>query len=392
MATKNNILYMKSAASPAGRRREAAASLQTIALKKGAPDIWLLFITVFLVGFGVILVFSASYYETISSDPYEFFKRQGTFAGIGLVIMLCAMNLDYRIYRLFSKVAIWSTIVLLGLAFVFEPVNEVYRWIPLGPFNLQPSEIAKFTLALFFADALSEKKADPNDLTGTLGRVVAMMGIVLFLVYKEPDLGATVTLACIGIGILFAAGLHILYGIGALVACSAGVAMIILSNEYQMLRIQGFLDPWADPVRTGYQVINSFYALGSGGLIGVGFGGSRQKLGFLPAQNTDFIFSVAGEELGFIGAGCIVILFCVLAWRGYRIAIRCPVLFGSLLAVGITTSLVLQAALNIGVVTGTIPVTGITLPFISYGGSSLLMSMGSVGVLLNISRFRRRDE
>jgi len=167
------------------------------------------------------------------------------------------------------------------------------------------------------------------------------------------------------------------------------VGALIMSSDYQMRRIMGFLDPWADPINTGYQMINSYYALGSGGFWGVGIGGSRQKLGFLPEQNADFIFPIIGEELGFIGAGLIIILFMFLAWRGFRIALHCPELYGCLLAIGITTGLIFQAAINIGVVTGCLPVTGITLPFISYGGSSLLMSMGSAGVLLNISRYRR---
>jgi cell division protein FtsW len=385
MAVKNNILYMKNSAPPMRRAvpRPAAAPL-----KKGMPDMWLFLIILFLVGIGVIMVFSASYYDTLSSDPFEYLKRQSVFAAVGLVVMLLAMNVDYRKLRFLSKPLMYGTIILLAAVFLFDDTKGSYRWIPLGPINLQPSEVAKFTLALFMADRLGRRNADPNDLTGALGNVTIMLGIAAFLIYKEPDLGATVTLACIAMIILISAGTRWLYMIGTLVLGGAAIAVRMTSNVYQMRRIWGYLDPWSDPVDTGFQIINSYYALGSGGFWGAGVGGSRQKLGFLPEQSTDFIFSIAGEELGFIGAGFIVVLFLLLAWRGYRIAIRCPDRYGSLLAVGLTTSLALQAALNLGVVTGALPVSGIALPFISYGGSSLLMSMGTMGVLLNISRYR----
>ena len=385
MAVKNNVLYMKRGLKTA--RYEPSPAKDIVPLKKGAPDMWLLLIAVFLVGVGVIMVFSASYYDTLSSDPYEYLKRQAAFAGIGFIITLAAMNADYQKYRFLAKPFLYLTVVLLIAVFFFEDANGSHRWIPLGLINIQPSEIAKFTITLFMADLLGRRNADPNDMGSGIGRMVVMLGIMLALIYKEPDLGATVALACIAMAILISAGLHWLYFGAAVIAGSTAVAALIMSSDYQKSRILGFLDPWADPVKTGYQVINSYYALGSGGLLGVGIGGSRQKLGFLPEQNTDFIFSIIGEELGFIGAAFIIILFFLLAWRGYMIALHCPDLYGCLLAVGITTSLVLQAALNLGVVTGCLPVTGVTLPFVSYGGSSLLMSMGSVGVLLNISRY-----
>ncbi len=358
-------------------------------LKKGTPDMWLFLITLFLVGIGIIMVFSASYYDTLSSDPFEYLKRQGSFAAIGVVVMLIAMNFDYQRYRYFYKPLLVMTLVLLVVVFLFEDTKGSHRWIPLGIINLQPSEIAKFTLALFLAVFLSRREADLNDLRGDLGRVIIVLGLVLGLVLIEPDLGATMSLAGMAMVILIAAGLKWFYVAAAAVMGGGGVVFVIMNSEYQMRRIMGWLDPWGDPADTGYQLINSLYALGSGGFWGMGIGNSRQKLGFLPEQNTDFIFSIIGEELGFIGAGFVVMLFLLFAWRGYMIAVRCPDLYGSLLAVGITTSLVFQAALNLGVVTGCLPVTGIALPFLSYGGSSLLMSMGSVGVLLNISRYRK---
>ena len=389
MAVKNNVLYMNQRRRPA--KAAPLSAENPTKLRKGAPDIWLMLIALLLVGIGVIMVFSASYYDTISSDPYEYLKRQGSFAGAGLLVLIFAMNVDYQKYRFLSKPLLYMTIILLIAVFFFEDSHGSHRWIPLGNtgINLQPSEVAKFTVSLFLADLLSKKKANPNKLGGDLGHIVIMLGIILALIYKEPDLGAAAAMACIAVAILIAAGLHWLYVGSAVILGGTGIAMLVMSSEYQMNRILGFLDPWSDPINTGYQLINSFYALGSGGFWGVGIGESRQKLGFLPEQSTDFIFSIIGEELGFIGAGVIVILFLCLAWRGYAIALRSPELYGCLAAVGITTSLVLQAALNLGVVTGCLPVTGITLPFISYGGSSLLMSMGSVGVLLNISRYRK---
>lgn len=261
--------------------------------------------------------------------------------------------------------------------------------IPLGIFNLQPSEIAKFSVALFMADILSRYKADPNDLKGDLGHIIIVVGVILALILKEPDLGTTIAIAAMVMIVLLVSGLRWLYFIGTGLAGAAGVTVLIMNSEYQMKRIIGWLDPWSDPIGMGYQPIQSLYALGSGGFWGMGIGNSRQKLGFLPEQNTDFIFAIIGEELGFIGAAFIVLMFILLIWRGYKIASRCPDMFGTLLATGITTSLGIQAFLNLGVVTNTLPVTGIALPFLSYGGSSLLMSMGVVGVLLNISRYHK---
>ena len=385
MATRSNVIPIQKNQQRASRQ----ASAQTITMHKGAPDIWIFLITILLVGIGVVMVFSASYYDTISKDPLLYFKRQGTFACVGLLVMLFAMRISHHKYRYLAKILLYGTFALLLLVFAFEDTSGASRWIPipLGDLQVQPSEIIKFTLTLFMADQLSRRNANPNDLAGVLGKMLLIIGAAFFLVVKEPDLGNAIIIACIAMSILLAAGLSWLYAIGIAVAgCGAGY-FLVKNSAYQMRRIEGFLDPWADPSGTGYQTINSFLALGSGGLWGVGMGGSRQKLGFLPEQYTDFIFSIIGEELGFLGASLIILLFLLFTWRGYLIALRCPDLYGSLLAVGITTGIGLQAALNIGVATGSLPVTGIVLPFLSYGGSSLLMSMGSVGVLLNISRY-----
>lgn len=357
-----------------------------LAPQSGTIDLWLLLVIILLTGIGVIMVFSASYYETVQSDPFYYLKKQGGFALGGFVIMALAYKFPYRIYRVLVGPMILALVGLLIAVFFFDPINGSQRWIPLGGFNLQPSEIAKFVVPVFLADQLSKKNMDINRINNDTMKILAVLAVLLGLIYKEPDLGTTIAVAGVAMAVLVAGGLKLRYIFSVGLAGLAGVIFMVLRTPYQMQRITGWLDPWSDPSDKGYQVINSLYAIGSGGFWGMGIGNSRQKLGFLPEQNTDFIFAITAEELGFIGASLIVILFMVLAWRGYRIAIKCKDPFGSLLAVGITTGLVLQAGLNLGVVTGTLPVTGIALPFISYGGSSLLMSLGAVGVLLNISK------
>jgi len=357
--------------------------------KKGPQDIWLFLIVLFLVGLGVMMVFSASYYDTIQSDPFYYLKKQGFFGLTGLVMMLAAMNIPYTRYRSFSKVAVAATAVLLMMVFFFEDKNGSHRWIPMGFFNLQPSEIAKFSLALYLSDHFSKRGADPNDFKGETGKVLLVLAVILGLIYKEPDLGTTIAIAAMSVVVLLAAGLKWSYCFGTMAVGLAGVAVMVARTPYQMDRVLGFLDPWSNAAGKGYQLIGSLYGLGVWRRSGaMGIGNSRQKLGYLPEQNTDFIFAIIGEELGFIGAGIVIFAFMLIAWRGYRIAIRSKDMFGSLLATGITTSLVMQAGFNLGVVTGCLPVTGMALPFLSYGGSSLIMSMAAVGVLLNISRYQ----
>jgi cell division protein FtsW len=355
--------------------------------KKNAPDLILFLVVFILLTIGVIMVFSSSYYETLKDDPFQYLKRQSIFAGIGIVAMFTAMNVPYQRYRGIATPLLLFSLVLLGAVLFMKPVNGSRRWFPLGFFNFQPSELAKVVVILYLADRLSRKAVSLDRFRGDLGVVLAVLGLHAGLILVEPDLGTAAAIVCTGIVIMIIAGLRIRH-LFVLAVCGAGsLALAIINKPYRMDRLTGFLDPWADAADTGYQVINSLYALGSGGLIGMGIGNSRQKLGFLPEQNTDFIFAILGEELGFLGTVLVVILFLAFAWRGYRIASRCPDLFGSLLAAGLTTMIVLQAMFNMGVVTGCLPVTGISLPFISYGGSFLLVCMGTSGVLLNISRY-----
>jgi cell division protein FtsW len=351
----------------------------------------LLLTTICLLGIGFIMVFSASYYDTVSENIYYYLQRQAILTGLALAILIGGINIPYswlRRFRSIDKQILLVTGVLLAAVFALPEKSDAHRWIPLAfGFNLQPSEVAKFTVVFYLASLFSRRRSGINTLSGDLGKALLVVGVAAGMIAFEPDTGTAFVLAAAAIAVLLAAGLRWVY---LFLAGGAGViagVCLILRSPYRLDRVLGFLDPWQDPVGNGFQIIHSLYALGTGGLLGAGISNSSQKL-ILPAQNTDFIFSVIGEELGFIGAGFVVILFLIFTWRGYLIALRCPDKFGRLLAVGLTTSISLQAAVNIAVVTQSMPTTGITLPFISYGGSSLLMSVVSVGALLSISRYR----
>jgi len=356
-------------------------------LKKGAPDLLLLFSALFLLAIGIVMVFSASYYDTLENDPYFYLRRQLTWAAISIVAMFIVMKIDYYRIKPYINFIFAVSLILLLVVLFTEPVDGARRWIDLGFTNVQPSEIMKLSIILLFAKELTKTGPRIKNFFTGLGPYLLLLGVVGFLIMLEPDLGTTMTIAgTVGI-LLIAAGLRLSHFL--VMGCSGlgTVVALILQNPTRMNRIVGYLDPWSHASKEGYQLINSLYALGSGGFFGMGLGNSRQKLDYLPAQNTDFIYAILGEELGFIGAFLVILLFSLFAWRGYRIALTCPDSFGSFLAVGITTMIVLQAFINMGVVTGLLPITGICLPFISYGGSSLLISMVALGILLNISRY-----
>ncbi|MDX9871664.1 MAG: putative lipid II flippase FtsW [Clostridia bacterium] len=361
-----------------------------MSFKKGSPDIVIFFAVMLLLTVGIIMVFSASYYDTLELDPYFYVRKQLTWGLLGLAAMLVMMKIDYFRLKPYVNVFFIITLVLLGAVLVpgiGTEVNGSRRWIDLGFTNLQPSEVMKLALIFFLAKRLSRREVRLDHLITGLGPYLVLLGVIAVLIMLEPDLGTTMALLITAVTLLFAAGIRwnhiVLLGVGGL---AAGAALII-QEPYRWNRIVGYLDPWKYASKEGYQTINSLYALGSGGFFGMGLGNSRQKLDFLPEQHTDFIFAILGEEMGFIGGVFVITLFFLLAWRGYRIALKCPDAFGSFLAVGITTMLVFQAFLNMGVVTGLLPVTGISLPFISYGGSSLLLSMLGTGILLNISKY-----
>lgn len=357
--------------------------------QKSTPDILIFVIAVILMGIGLTMIYSASAVQS----GFHFLFRQLQWSVIGILGMIFFMNFDYHKYR--KMAGLLLIISVIALILVLVPgigivVNGSRRWLGFGTFRFQPSDIAKFALVIFIAHYLALRAEKMRTQLKSLVIPLMVMGVVCFLVLIE-DLGTAVTMAGTVFIMLFTVGTPI-WALGFLGALALpGVIYFILSPEYEYRRnrILSFLNPWQDPLGTGYHIIQSLYALGSGGLFGMGLGQSRQKYYYLPEPNTDFIFAVIGEELGLFGTTMIVFLFFLLAWRGFQIALKCDDLFGSLLAVGLTCMITLQALINIAVVTGSMPVTGITLPFISYGGSSLCIMLSAVGILLNISRNAR---
>lgn len=345
-----------------------------------------------LVVFGIIMVFSASYYSSISEtgDPYTYLKDDIKWAILGTALMIFTTLIDYRIYSKFAPMLLVASIVLLGL--LFTPVgisrHNATRWIGVGQITLMPGEVAKICAIIFVAWFLSK---DPKRIRSFIKGVLPLLilcGVYFVLIIKQPNLSTAITICAIIIGMMFVAGLNIMYLISVGILGGTGIlGLVLLDKEgYWMKRITSFMDPFEDPLGSGWQVIQSLLALGSGGLFGVGLGKSIQKTLYLPEPQNDFIFSIIGEELGFIGCLILIICYIILIWRGSHIALNAPDLFGTLVASGITIMLAVQVILNIAVVTSSMPPTGITLPFISYGGNALLLFMGSFGILLNISR------
>jgi cell division protein FtsW len=360
--------------------------------KRHAPDYLLLATIIVLVSVGVLMVFSAS--TSISharfGHGWYYLRRQATFALLGSLAMYVASRVNYWKLQQLSSAGLIVSIVLLLLVFVPQVAMSSHgatRWIKLGPIPLQPSEVAKVTLALWIADVLARKGDKIKRFVSGSLPIMLVTGIICLMVVLQPDLGTAVAIAAIMGVMLFTAGMP-LYQIGVLGALAGGalVAAIVVA-PYRLVRVISFMNPWNDPSDTGYQIIQSLYAIGPGGIFGRGIGKSFQKQFFLPEPHNDFIFSVLAEELGFVGGMAVILLFAVLAVRGMRIALRAPDRFSSLLATGITAMIVSQAIVNLAVVTGSMPVTGIPLPLVSAGGSSLLIVMGALGILLNISKY-----
>ena len=359
-------------------------------IRRGSPDFVLFALVLALLSVGIIMVFSSSAVAAAQDigDPYYYLKRQLLWAFLGLSGMVVVMNIDYSRYRGYVDWFLLGSIVLLALVpLVGLESKGAVRSLGVGFLSFQPSEIAKLAVIMYLSRNFSRYLQRNQSPDKGFWTALLVLGIVGGLIMLQPDLGTTVALAGTTFILLVAAGVRLLYlGLMALGGL-AGVAALIILAPYRMKRFLAFLDPWSDPLGDGFQVIQSLLALGSGGLFGLGLGASKQKLFYLPERHTDFIFAIIGEELGFLGAVMVLLLFFGFLWRGYKIAITAPDTFGSLVAVGITSMIAFQAVINLGVVTGSLPVTGITLPFISYGGSSLLFTLLGVGVLLNISRY-----
>lgn len=354
-----------------------------------SPDLILFAATLALLVIGIVTVFSASYTTGLSDfgDPYYYVKRQALWAVLGVIALVVMMQVDYRHLRRWSVVGLLVAILLLGLVLVIgSEVAGGRRWIRLGPMSFQPSELAKVAVINFLAAFVASQGAGIRRFLQGFVFPMGIVGLIFLLILAERDFGTSVAVGLNAVVMLFAGGAN-LWHLGLIgMAAIPGVVLLIFLEPYRMQRITSFINPWADPLGAGWNIIQSLYAIGSGGLFGLGLGAGRQKFAYLPEQHTDFIFAVLSEELGFLGSAAVVVLLFVFAWRGYRIALKAPDLYGSMLAVGMTSMVVLQAIINIGVVTGSMPVTGITLPLISSGGSSLLVTLAAIGVLLSVSR------
>jgi cell division protein FtsW len=353
-------------------------------------DKLLFWATLLLVCAGMVMVYSASAVqaEARHGRPYYFLFKQATWAVIGFGALLVAMRIDYHQYR--RPVVIWS---LLGLVcagllavFLFAPSNGAQRWIALPGFSLQPSEMAKLA-AIFFTAALLERRMHRvNEVTYALLPIAIVTGGLAGLIVYEPDLGTSFMVVAVVFTMVFAAGLSYRYLVTTVLLLLPIVMFFVMIKPYRVQRVMTFLDPWKDPLGAGYQSIQALIAVGSGGAQGKGLMGGVQKLFYIPEPHTDYIFAVIAEELGLIGTTVVVLCFAVMAWRGLRTSLVAPDRFGSLLALGLTSMVVLQALFNMSVVVGLVPTKGIPLPFVSNGGSSLVVNLIAMGILLNISQ------
>jgi cell division protein FtsW len=359
--------------------------------RRTGPFLVLFLAVTALVLLGVVMTLSASAVVSIntSDSAWSLFRRQLMWTGLGGIVLFVVMRIDYRRLRVLATPAVVGSLVLLLV--VLLPgfgvnVNGATRWIRLGPFSFQPSEAAKLALVLFTADILSRPSRDIEDTSTTLRPVVAVTGLFIGLLMLQPHLGNSVVIAAAVGSMLFLAGTPLLHLGGLSVVSAVGMVAVIAGTPWRRHRWNVFMDPWRDPAGLGYQPLQSLHAITVGGLTGVGLGASKAKWGFLPFAHSDFIFAIIAEELGLLGAGAVVLLFITIGFVGVVVALRAPDRFGMLLALGITMWIVSQAFLNIGSVTKLVPVVGVTLPFLSFGGTSLVVTMAAVGVLLNIAR------
>ena len=358
--------------------------------KRVSVDRWLFTVTMLLVFVGLVMVFSASAVMARErfGSPYAFLSKQLLWAVAGLAAMVVTMRVDYRRYRhpalVFSLMGL--TTLLLISVFFLDRSHNTHRWIHAGGFSLQPSELAKPVLILFLAYFLESRAKSLDDLRNTLVPAAAPVIVFLGLIVLEPDLGTAIACAGIAACILYVAGMRLRYFAYAFGASLVPLYILIFHVAWRRERILAFLNPYADRQRAGFHIIQSLIAVGTGGITGMGLMEGKQKLFYLPEPHTDFIFAVTAEELGLVGATFVVALFAIFLWRGMRASWRTEDLFGRYLAVGITSMVVMQAFINISVVLGMMPTKGIPLPLVSYGGSSLFVTLACVGVLLNITK------
>ncbi len=377
------------------RRRKEREELNR-ELAKGPIDLPFCLLVLLLMGIGLIMLLSASfpsaYYD--DNDPIKYFRQQGVFAIAGVAAMLFIGKINYQRFRGAAKPLLYLSIVLLVLVVIpGNPIaltrNNATRWLGIRntSFQFQPSEVAKMAVVLYFSDTISKKKDKMNTTRYGVAPYVLILGVLSLLMMLEPHLSGTVLILGAGAVLMLVGGINLSW-VAAAVAGAGGVAFLMFSGviKYGQSRLAMWQNPWLDPQGDGYQLVQSLLSIGSGGLWGVGLGRSRQKFLYLPEEHNDFIFAIVCEELGLIGATIIMLLFAALILRGYWIALHARDRFGSLLVVGVTTLIAMQTFLNIGVVTGLLPTTGISLPFFSYGGTALTIQLAEMGIVLSVSR------
>ena len=371
------------------------AATETTRLRAGQPDSAILSLVVILVVLGLITVYSASFAlgDLEYGNAYYFVARQALWAVIGVGLLIVLMRMDYRRLRSLSPLIMLAA--LLGLAAVLVPGIGVdrygaTRWIALGPLPpVQPSEFAKLALIIYVSAWLSSKQRNVRSFAAGFVPFVLMVGLVAGLVMAEPDMGTTVIIVLTTITLFFMAGGALTHLIALLSIGGVAASFLVLSGGYRMDRLFAFISPEADPSGRGFHILQLLIALGSGGVTGLGIGASRQKFFYVPSAHTDGVFAIIGEEMGFIGAVFVILLFAFLVYRGIRVMINAPDNFGALLAIGVTSWIGYQAIINIGGITRSIPMTGVPLPFLSFGGSALAATLAGIGILLSVSRYGR---
>ena len=371
----------------------SARGLNQTAIRSLEPANVIMYLVTTLLVIGIIMVYSISSAKTAegAGSMNIIFLKHVTWIIIAITGMLIMMKTDYHHLQRYSMIIL--IVALAGLAVVLIPeigakINGSRRWIRAGIFGYQPSEFAKLAMIIFLSGYIAKNREKMATFAKGFVVPIILIGVVSLLILKEPDFGTAMFITTVSFILIMVGGTRIIYVIFTLLASIPHIYQIWNNKipTYQHDRLLAFLDPWKDPMGIGYQIIQSWIALGSGGIAGLGLGEGRQKLFFLPMSDNDFIFSIIGEEFGFIGTTCIIIMFVLFAWQGMRICKTAPDAFGFFLALGITASIALQAAINVAVVTGSMPTKGLPLPFISTGGSSILLSLLGVGILLNIAR------
>ena len=363
-------------------------------MKKRSVEILLVVSVILISIFGIIMIYSASsiWAEYKYNDPLKYVKNQALFFIIGLILMFLVSKINYKFYLKKSNILLIGCIILLILVLipgVGMVRNGSRSWFGIGSFGVQPSEFTKLALIIFTSKYLMNNEKNMKNIKKGVLPILCVLLFVFGLIMLQPDFGTGMIIVISIIGLLFVGGVSMKFFIGLGIIGVLGITGLIIIAPYRLARILSFLNPWSDPLGSGFQIIQSLYAIGPGGLFGFGFLNSRQKHFYLPEPQTDFIFSIISEEFGFLGIVIVVTLFLTIIITGFKISKNCKDLFGKYLSFGIMFQLSFQALLNLMVVVGLIPVTGVTLPFLSYGGSSLLITLCSIGVILNISRYER---